>query len=124
MNNDDTRPCDYCSECIGQFTFHIFASNADNTKLLSLGSFCLPECAAGYNTHYSSNVGSDECNMRHRLMEKHYGRNIKAAPPPKLLYKNNRVNGLKRAQWILQCREGLCKDDLEIASKELIGIGV
>ncbi len=114
--------CEYCKEQIGQYKFSIFVADEKCTKTIPVGSFCLPECGAGHNEHCSLDSGSDACKMRHRLMEKRYGRSIKSAPPPKLLYANNQETGLKRRQWITQCRSGLCEDDLEIANKEFVGL--
>lgn len=112
--------CDYCEEEYAQQNrFQILVPDNQQKHLIGKGSFCTPECCAAYNNYLSKNTNSDECKNRHTVLEQRYGRKIVCAPPPRLLYKYDKANGLMRSVWLRGCREQLQGDDIETARKEL-----
>lgn len=120
MLEGDDYNCSYCQEQMAEYgRFYVLVPNESRSGFKQLGSFCTPECAAACNAYQSSNVESDECNNRHQLIEREFGRRIKPAPPLNMLYHYNKKIGLKRSHWLIQCRQHLSMDEWEIVKMEL-----
>lgn len=113
--------CNYCEEQMAlPDRFYVLAADeGTGNTFCKKGSFCCPECASAANEYLSSNVGSDVCANRHRLLEQEFQRRIKSAPPRKMLYHYNKRTGLRRSQWMPMCRNDLSKSEMEMVKREL-----
>jgi hypothetical protein len=115
MLEGDDYNCDWCQEQMAEADrFYILVPNATHSAFERKGSFCTPECAAGFNSNKSINAGNDAVNMRHRLLEQEFGRVVKPAPPANMLAHYNKRTGLTRAQWLPQCHATYEADTLEM----------
>lgn len=114
--------CNYCEEpCAQEGRFYILVPNKQQNGFDKKGSFCTPECAAGYNSYLSSVTSSeDHIRARHLLIEREFGRTVRAAPPPKYLKRYNKKDGYYRRDWLQNCRHNLSQSAIEAVKKEMI----
>lgn len=93
----DVYQCDYCGfqECPSE----------DHFQFEGRGTFCSPECEAGYSAYRAGGAGNVICAQRHAAIEAKYGRRVICAPPPKVLSK------MKRSDWLALCRQELSPQD-------------
>ncbi len=110
--------CNYCGEACAQLArFQVWVTQ--NKEWLGKGSFCTPECSMAYVTHRCSNVEQVDIARMKMMIEKKARRLVNEAPPPSALFRYNKVNGLKREQWLCACRSGLDEQQGHVADREL-----
>lgn len=110
--------CDYCGEEYAQRNrFQVLVEEEKQEHLVAKKSFCTPECCAAYNLYFMNDESKSR--RRHLILEQRHARKIVPAPPPRVLIKYDKVNGLYRSKWLPVCRDKLQGEDIETARKEL-----